>query len=191
MPKGIYQRHPTPPKRRAPRKVQMPQNKVVIAQAPGISIGMSRAEAARQIGRSKGGQARARANTGHTFTSETARAAARKLWDKDYPLRGFQGRPTATGPQVRVRIGKKVGRRPAVNRKALRARYAECPTNGIEYHPEAGYWTRTDDHMCNLIGERTALRQLGHLPYPRKGLVPETIIDVPLTAKMQMAQQKR
>ncbi len=155
--------------------------KAVIALLPdGQHRTMAQRDAVSQMGRSKGGLTAQQRGTAHRFTSAEASKAAKKLW--------------ATRYKMNHRIGTRLGR-PAklsapVRRPALREKHVffyGCPAGvyylsspwmeglGI-YQPQ--WVVRTADRTVG-IGERTALRKLGYLPYPRKGVIPVSYVPAP------------
>lgn len=135
------------------------QGLVQIITRDGQSRMMASNEAARQLGRSKGGRVAHERGTRYCWTPEQARAAANKLW--------------RTRWRMNKRIGTRLGRpskyRPRLNRVVLRQYYANNPTLGITFNNSEQSW-----FVNGLrISERTALTRLGHKPPPRKrGLVP-------------------
>lgn len=162
--KGIAARAAWTPK---PPTLKKPSLKGVIA-VPIDDQGhwrmMSKAEAARQVGRSKGGTTTQARGTGHLWNSESARKAALKRW-KRFPKR-------KTG----VRRGIRLAVRPRVDRQALRDRYTHETRYGITYTPSTGQWrvahTGCSESLQRIVSERTALVRLGHLRPRRKFQVP-------------------
>lgn len=123
---------------------------------------MSSAEAAMQLGRSKGGRTAHLRGTRYCWTSEQARKAALKAWKTRWRL----------SKRLNIRLGRPAKLRARVNRAQLRAYYATTPYLGIWYSPKTGWHQRTSEGDSRLT-ERTALIRLGHLPPPRKrGFVP-------------------
>lgn len=121
---------------------------------------MSSSDAHQLVGVSKGGMAIQASGQAHRWTSETARAAAKKLW--------------ATRWKFNHRIGARLGRpsklRPRVNRVRIRAQYVDPPPfKGILYHPPTdaalkGHWSHTeDDGRTRVISEKAALTRLGYI----------------------------
>lgn len=135
---------------------------------------MSSRKAAQILGGQKGGLRIAALGLAHRWTSETARKAARKSWDKRRKFNKRIGR----------RLGDPANRRPKLWREPLRAYYAENVTKGIGYVRETKTWGRF--HVVGgaltvrCISERAALIALGHLKSPR-GYIPDTI--TPITRK--------
>lgn len=143
---------------------------VVVTTQDGQTRMMSSRDAASQLGRSKGGRTAQARGTGHRFTSEEARAAARKLWDKRYPI----------NKRIGARLGRPCNLRPFVYRAPLRLKhvfYYACPP-GVYYLENQ--WVERSNGQTRPIGERTALRRLGYLPYPRKHIVPVTVAPTPM-----------
>ncbi len=138
-----------------------------------ISVTMSAREAAIRLGGQKGGRRSQELGTANRFTPETARRAAHKLWKKKQ--RKVWG----------YRIGCKK-RRPKTARGPLRTFYLTHTLEGIKcVKTDTGYQWYIDERC---IGERSALRRLGHLPYPNKRMVPQVIIPV---IGMLPAQRRR
>lgn len=116
---------------------------------------MATAEAARQLGRSKGGQAVQAAGKAHRFTSETARAAAVKSWAR-------KGRKTKSGR----RIGRPSKYQPQLDREAIRVKHA----SPARVWCREGVWV----HIDRVISERQALSLLGYIKSPH-GYIPEKV----------------
>lgn len=110
---------------------------------------------------------------GYQWTSDTARAAARKRW-KRHPM-------TARG----YRKGQRFTRRPNVQRAPLREKYALPPSANtpIRYRPSDNCWELSDALGTRTISERTALRKLGYLPGPTDRVLPVKIERVVRTTK--------
>lgn len=154
-----------PPRRRDTYKV-VPKvkkdyfRKTVLAKVRGRKgvLAMAAREAARQLGRSKGGRRRVELGKGHTWTKEEARLAGIKSHQKGSRRRSAR-------------------RKAAVDHAAARALHtALADTNllqGTWYIPVAKRWL----HNGICIAERTALRHLGYIAFPRKGLMPEKIVS--------------
>ena len=165
------------------------KGKVVIAKGRqdgiDVTVTMGDEEAHRQMARAKGGRRVQELGTGYRWTPAEARAAARKLWDRVYPRKGFSSRRKADGTQETYRPGWPAKRAPRRSRAAWRAYYAAHPTNCIWYEPTTREWWTEDSLLYppHRLSERTALRRLGHLSYPRKGLVPDTTIPVDSTKR--------
>ena len=123
----------------------------------GTTIMTSR-EAAKQLGRSKGGQRRVALGTGHTWSKEEARLAGIKSHQKGSRRRSAK-------------------RRPAVDHEAIRAAHTSDATsdlfNGAWYVAVAHRWV----HNGVCVSERTALRHLGYIAFPRKGQIPLAILS--------------
>lgn len=172
--------------RRKPRpwgsRVSHKGKAVIVLTREGVTRTMSSRDAASQLGRSKGGRTAQARGTGHRYTSETARAAARKLWDTRYPMN--------------VKLGRRLGRvskcLPAVRRAPLREKHAFSAPEGyphaagiyyVKLHTVSGVrhqWVSYDGGTgVQLLGERTALRRLGYLRYPRKLPMPVTVTPAP------------
>lgn len=101
---------------------------------------------------------------GARFDSTSGRKAVQKRWAKH--------------PQTRlgIRKGARLVRRSPVSRGPLRERYSLSPCRGIQYSPALKVWTITDQHNTRPITERTALRKLGHIPYPDDKIRPIQIV---------------
>jgi hypothetical protein len=135
---------------------------------------MSSREAALRVGRSKGGYSLHAKGKAHKWTSETARKAAKKLWRTRWRAMRAGGK-TIGSP---IRIGRPAMKRAAVDHQAMRVKYAfniAAPGQPSAWYDPFGHtwWDRGQQ-----ISERTALRRLGHLPYPRKDPVPLTVRPV-------------
>lgn len=170
-----------PPKRRKPRLVPKPnyRGKAVIAIHETGAVAMAAGLAAQQVARSKGGRRIHELGKAHQFTSETARAAALKLWrTRQRKVKG-------------VRVGMRRNVAPRTNRKDLRLIYAigNCePESPAWYDPFEQQWFAWTREFP--ISERTALRRLGHLPYRnRKGIVPERVVQA--TGVLPALRKKR
>lgn len=160
-----------PPK---PPKPQRPvhKGKVVSVLIDGQLRIMSSKEAALRIGRSKGGRNAQATGKAHRWTSEEAKRAIRKCWNTRWrALKGTGLTKPGTRP---IRIGRPAKLRPPVRRQPLRDKYASPPQTGIHF------WSGAWWHGSQRIGERTALRKLGYLPYPRKNPVPDKIVGTGL-----------
>lgn len=124
-------------------------------------------------GNSKGGQMTAtRPNSGR-FTTASGRKAAQHAWKTCW--RALRAPGNDSPP---IRIGRARKYRPAVDRAAARARYSGNQVNGVWFDPEVENWYGVTDtptyHCIRRITERTALRRLGHLAYPRKYWQPDS-----------------
>lgn len=118
---------------------------------------MASREAAKQLGRSKGGQTRVALGVGHFWTSDTARAAALKSRQKG----------------ARRRSAK---RRKALDYQAIRSLH----TNSRPVYWSGSVWIRVTDAGQFPISQRTAMSYLGYRPRSDrgvKGLVPTQIIS--------------
>lgn len=152
----------------------------IIKKRNGQTIIMSARRYAHLTGASKGGSVTAsRPNPGR-FTTETARTAAQTAW-------ATRWRHSAYDPTLR--IGRPRKNRPAVDRAAVRAKYAQDRNyDGLTYWPPAGNRTQGlwsldttvypngDGNMAitstRVISERAALRRLGLIPTGNKNWVP-------------------
>lgn len=140
---------------------------------------MSQREAVSQIGRSKGGRTAQQRGTAHRFTREEASKAAKKLWATRYRMNqriGTRlGRPAKLKPMVR--------RQPIRDQRTWSAAWAQqfpilVGEGQVLFDADLRQWFQWDQHLVrHYIGERTALRKLGYLPYPRKGTVPLRIVQ--------------
>ncbi len=146
---------------------------VMAVLANGAHVAMSSRDAASQMGCSKGGATTQARGTANRFTSETARKAALKCWATRW--RKVRG----------IRIGRPAKKRPSVDRVALRAQHQKAdgdPYGGVQFHygyrPMLDCWTEVGPNGPRVINEVTALRKLGHLEYPRRGVVPVKVVAV-------------
>lgn len=144
---------------------------VLVKVASGAVQPMSSREHASQLGRSKGGSMKAaRGNTAGNFTSETARKAAKKLWAKRFRML----------PRSKTRIMRRqslAGKK--LDRIAIRKLHTHKAwlVDGIQYHPEYEMWVIMGLTGNRRITEQTALRHLGYLQRPRKGIMPVKIVS--------------
>jgi hypothetical protein len=145
------------------RKPQYLYKVHVIKRADGRHRTMAARRYAHLKGAQKGGQKTALGPNPGRFDSEAARAASRRRWDRHCKPNAISG----------IRRGMPSKRtRPEVNRRLLRALYSRAPRLGIRYLPVTEQWIHVQDCGQFIISERTALRRLGHLLYPRKNWVP-------------------
>jgi hypothetical protein len=131
---------------------------------------MTSREAALQLGRAKGAATLHRLGKAHTWTSEEARAAAKKVWATRWRMIKKIGR----------RIGRKAKNGPIVRRAKLRERYRNNQVKGVWYDPERACWWIDLTNTPRLISEHAALVRLGHLKSRRKGIVPDSVMPIPL-----------
>ncbi len=127
---------------------------------------------------SLGGRVSQASGKGHRFNSETARKAALKAWKTRWRFLKRSG----------TRIGRPAKYRPRVKRAPLREYYALHPTDEIAYLPHIGKWIRRDDQGIRVVGERVALRHLGHLPKEFGRRVPKEVITVVTQGKKGKGQ---
>ena len=144
---------------------------VLVSTASGRKLLLSYPTAVARMRQSLAGQTAQAKGLGYQWTSDTARAAARKRW-KRHPM-------TARG----YRKGQRFTRRPNVKRAPLREKYAVAPSSGIQYHPSKQQWSLSDALGTRVITERTALRRLGYLPGPTDRVLPVKIERVVRTTK--------
>lgn len=144
---------------------------VLVSTASGRKLLLSYPTAVARMRQSLAGQTAQAKGLGYQWTSDTARAAARKRW-KRHPM-------TARG----YRKGQRFTRRPNVKRAPLRKAYSTSPINGIQFHTSSASWTISDALGTRTISERTALRKLGYLPGPTDRVLPVKIERVVRTTK--------
>ncbi len=139
-----------------PPKVKRPNHKgknVLVEMTPGHWVAMKSSEYAMQIGRSKGGLAAQASGKAYKWTSEEATKAIKKCWKVKW----------SKGSRIGVRLGRPAKLRPAIDRVALRKKYAY----DLSYAAEISYlelskqWYRRSTNT--VISERQALTVLGHL----------------------------
>ena len=162
---GVVRRKP-----KGKRRVDHTGKAVLVALSNGHIRLMSQREAVSQIGRSKGGVEAQRRGTAHRFTSEEASKAAKKLWATRYKM----------NLRINARLGRPAKLAAPVRRPAIRERHALTgpPYPLVGCNVITGKWyVSANEQDVSLIGERTALRKLGYLPYPRKNVVPSKILQ--------------
>lgn len=158
----------------------------------GLTRFMREGKANEQMGGAKGGRTTAARGTAHHWTREEAQAAARKSHQKRFVPYGH-ARASDGGVKPRGRVlglGTRPSRpdkaRPRTDRPALRIQYTNQQASGVWYVPATGQWWRRlvvspeEPPVEQVISERTALMQLGHLRkwYRRTTGVPTAIVRV-------------
>ncbi len=152
---------------------------VMAVLANGAHVAMSSRDAASQMGASKGGSTTQARGTANRFTSESASKAAKKCWATRW--RKVNG----------IRIGRPAKRRPSVDRETVRWEHRDDAEDGIKYCYDIEKWIdRRGGDTFGLLGEITALRRLGYLEYPRRGVVPVKVVAVVNGRGLRKGQMK-
>jgi hypothetical protein len=145
-----------PPK---PPVIKRSKQQFVVVRLPnGETRFMNSGYVAMKMGQSKGGERVQQLGKAHRWTSEEARACAKKLWATRWKM----------NRRINKRLGRPASNKPMVMRAALRAHYAVWPDKGIHYQPPrllgVGLWILTTKEGSRVLSERAALIRLGHLP---------------------------